>query len=45
MIKQCLEKTVENVDSIVLDWKGIKSEHKSKIISILDTIDVNWEKV
>jgi D-aminoacyl-tRNA deacylase len=45
IIRQCVEKTVENVDSIVLDWKGIKSEYKSKITSAIEAINVNWEKV
>jgi D-aminoacyl-tRNA deacylase len=45
MIKQCLEKTLEPVDSVVLDWKGIKGEHKSIIIAALEELGINSEKV
>jgi D-aminoacyl-tRNA deacylase len=45
LIRQCVERTIEKVDSIVLDWKGIKSEYKSKITSAIEAINLNWEKV
>ncbi|MCW4034579.1 MAG: D-tyrosyl-tRNA(Tyr) deacylase [Candidatus Bathyarchaeota archaeon] len=45
IIKQCLEKTLETVDSVILDWKGIKGEHKPKIVSALETLDVVSEKI
>ena len=45
MIKQCIEKTAEPINSVVLDWKGIKGEHKSTIIEALKELDVNSEKV
>ena len=43
--RQCVERTLEPVDSVVLDWKGIKSEHKSKIVSALDALGLFLEKV
>lgn len=45
IINHCIEKTLETVDSVVLDWKGIKAKHKPKIISGLDAIGISWEKI
>lgn len=41
----CVERTFEPVNSVVLDWKGIKGEHKSKIVSALDELGLSLEKV
>lgn len=45
IIRQCVERTLEPVVSVVLDWKGIKGEHKSKIVSALETLGLASEKV
>ena len=45
IIRQCIERTVKTVDSVVLDWKGIKGEHKPKIVAALDVLGVSSEKV
>lgn len=45
IIKQCVERTMENVDSAILDWKGIKGADKNKIIAALGEIGVPIEKV
>jgi len=45
IIKQCVERTVENVNSAILDWKGIKGAHKDKLITALSKIGVPIEKV
>ena len=45
IIRQCIERTMEPVASVVLDWKGIKGEHKPKIIDALDALGVSSEKV
>jgi D-aminoacyl-tRNA deacylase len=45
IIKQCIERTVETVGSAVLDWKGIKSEHKPKIVKALEKLDLPSERV
>ncbi|MCJ7722325.1 hypothetical protein MUO98_07990 [Candidatus Bathyarchaeota archaeon] len=45
IIRQCIERTVEQVDSVVLDWKGIKGEHKPEIIAALEKLDVDPERV
>ena len=45
IIKQCIERTVGTVDSAVLDWKGIKGEHKPKIVAALEKLGIPSERV
>ena len=45
IIRQCVKKTVEKVEIAVLDWKGIKSEHKSKTVEMLNEIGLPIQKV
>jgi len=45
IIKQCVERTVESVNSAILDWKGIKSAHKDKLITALSKIGLPIEKI
>lgn len=45
VLSQCIEKTLETVDTIVLDWKGIKSEYKKKIVELINNIDLYYEKI
>jgi D-aminoacyl-tRNA deacylase len=44
-IQQCIQKTLEPVDSVVLDWKGITGAHKPKIVDALDALGVTLEKI
>ncbi len=43
MIKQALDKTMEKVDLIALDWKGLGKE-KERIILMLEDMKLKWEK-
>jgi len=45
ILRQCVDKTLEKVEFVVLDWKGIKGEHKSKLIEMLEEIGVPFKKV
>jgi len=45
VLRQCVEKTLEKVEFAVLDWKGIKGEHKSRLIGMLKEIGISFEKV
>jgi D-aminoacyl-tRNA deacylase len=45
ILRQCVEKTLETVEFLVLDWKGIKGEHKSKLVEMLEEIGVPFKKV
>lgn len=45
MIKQAVEKTEEEVDFALLDWKGItNAEERQRIIKILDKLYIRYKK-
>ena len=45
MVRQCAERTVENVETVVLDWKGIKGQDKDKLVRALSEVGLSIEKV
>jgi len=45
MVRQCVERTLENVKTAVLDWKGIKGQDKDKLVRALDEVGLSIEKV
>ncbi|MEM0050025.1 MAG: D-aminoacyl-tRNA deacylase [Candidatus Bathyarchaeia archaeon] len=45
IIRECIKRTVERVDKIVLDWKGIRGEDKQPLLEILKNIGLKIEKV
>jgi len=45
ILKHCIERTVEKIDKIVLDWKGMKGDDKRKLLETLKKIDLKIEKV
>jgi D-aminoacyl-tRNA deacylase len=45
ILKQCVDRTLEKVEFAVLDWKGIRGEHRPKIVEGLRQIGVPLEKV
>ena len=45
MIKEAIEKTEEEVDFVVLDWKGLgKAEERQRIIQILDKLYISYKR-
>jgi D-aminoacyl-tRNA deacylase len=44
LLRQCIERTHEKVDTAILDWKGIKSEDKPKLLSALQEIGLQIQK-
>jgi D-aminoacyl-tRNA deacylase len=44
ILRQCAERTVEKVETIVLDWKGIKGEDKSELIKALEEVGIETQK-
>ena len=45
MIKEAIHKTMEEVDFVLLDWKGIgPAEERGRIIKILDDNYIQWKK-
>jgi len=45
ILRQCVEKTLEKVECAILDWKGIKGEHKAKLVEMLQEISLPIQKV
>jgi len=45
MLKQCVNKTLESVEYAVLDWKGIKGEHKQRVIEMLKNVGLSIRKI
>jgi D-aminoacyl-tRNA deacylase len=45
MLLQCRAKTFEKVSLAILDWNGIKSEDKPKLLSALQDVDLPFKKV
>jgi len=45
IIRQCVEKTLEDVNDVILDWKGIKGENKLPLVNMLREIGLPFEKV
>jgi D-aminoacyl-tRNA deacylase len=45
IVKQCVERTVETVNSAILDWKGIKGVYKDILVTALSKIGVSIEKI
>ncbi len=45
MLRQCLERTVEQVERVILDWKGIRGADKKPLLRILDNVGLEIEKV
>jgi len=45
IVKQCVERTTDKVDTVILDWKGIRGADKKKLRTILGEIGVPIERV
>jgi D-aminoacyl-tRNA deacylase len=45
ILRQCVERTLETVNRVILDWKGIRSESKTALVKMLDEIGLPVEKV
>ena len=45
MISQCIKKTSKKVSLAILDWKGIKSEDKPKLLLALQDVGLPFKKV
>jgi len=43
LIKQALEKTVEDVDLVILDWKGLKTK-KQRVVDMLNELNIQYKK-
>lgn len=45
IVRHCVERTVESVESAILDWKGIKGSDKERLMAILNKVGVSIEKI
>jgi D-aminoacyl-tRNA deacylase len=45
MLRQCVERTLEKVRFAVLDWKGITSQDKPKLLTALQEVGLPFKKV
>ncbi|MCL2432592.1 MAG: D-aminoacyl-tRNA deacylase [Nitrososphaerota archaeon] len=45
MIRQCVERTFENVPLALLDWKGISSKDKPSLLSALEQASLPYQKI
>jgi len=45
ILNECVERTLEEVELAVLDWKGIKGEHKPRLVDMLKKIEIPFKKV
>lgn len=44
MILQAVEKTVPKANKAIIEWKGLKSSQRQKIISVLEKNNIEWKK-
>jgi len=44
MLQQCVDRTMEKVTHAILDWKGIPSQQKPRILNALDQINLQYTK-
>ncbi|MCX8151048.1 MAG: hypothetical protein N3D85_06075 [Candidatus Bathyarchaeota archaeon] len=45
LLSQCIQKTAEKTSCVILDWKGIKSQDKPGLLSLLKETDLFVKKV
>jgi len=44
ILRQCLERTLERNELAILDWKGIKSEDKQKLLILMQEVGLPFKK-
>lgn len=44
ILRQCVERTMEKIELTILDWKGIRGEHKQPLIKMLDEAGLKTKK-
>jgi len=44
MIKEAIDKTEEEVDFAVIDWKAFKSEERKELLKLLDKNYISWKR-
>ena len=44
MVRQAVEKNVEKIESVLVDWKGIRKEAKDQLVKTLESAGIKWGK-
>jgi D-aminoacyl-tRNA deacylase len=44
ILRQCIQRTVERVESAVFDWKGVRGADKQRLTAILNRMNISVEK-
>jgi len=45
ILRQCVERTLEPVERVILDWKGIRSENKTALVKMVDELGLPVQRV
>jgi D-aminoacyl-tRNA deacylase len=45
ILHQCVNRTLEKIDQAILDWKGIKSQDKTKLLKMLEALELPHQKI
>ncbi|MDH5441415.1 MAG: hypothetical protein OEZ48_03300 [Candidatus Bathyarchaeota archaeon] len=45
VVRQCVERTKEEVKSAVIDWKGIRAADRDRIVTVLRDMDIEIDRV
>jgi D-aminoacyl-tRNA deacylase len=45
ILLQCMKCTLEKIDHAILDWKGIKSQYKTKLLNMLEALELPYKKI
>jgi D-aminoacyl-tRNA deacylase len=45
ILSQCVERTLEKVDCAILDWKGIRSKDKPKLLTAMREIGLQYRRI
>jgi D-aminoacyl-tRNA deacylase len=45
LLHHCVDRTLEKVDCVVLDWKGIKSADKPQLLEALEDAGLSYKKI
>jgi D-tyrosyl-tRNA(Tyr) deacylase len=46
MVREAIEKTEEDIEFVVLDWKGLGgAEERKRITELLDKLYIRWKKI
>ncbi|MCL2135245.1 MAG: hypothetical protein FWH37_06800 [Candidatus Bathyarchaeota archaeon] len=45
MLRHCVDRSFEHISEVLLDWRGIRSEDKSRLMSVLDESGFTYRKI